>query len=205
MSNDIFESFLKVDKIFDNRQEQIVWCSKNMVVDGGEVLEFGVWQATSLNWLAENIHHRTIFGFDSFEGLPERWVRSHDGKRFTEKGDFAISKLPEVKDNVKLIKGWFSETIPTWKESYKNNISLMHIDCDLYSSALTILESLNNRIIPGTIIIMDELCDWNKDGIYETWREGEWKALNDWIELYNREIIPLSRTDWLEGSIVVTS
>ena len=80
----------------------------------------------------------------------------------------------------------------------------MHIDSDLYSSCKTILESLNAKIVPGTVIVLDELCDWLDQGVYERWKEGEWAALSEWLHNYGREVQVLSRTDWIEGAVVVT-
>jgi macrocin-O-methyltransferase TylF-like protien len=39
----------------------------------GLVCEFGVWRGDSLRRLAALFSERTIYGFDSFEGLPEDW------------------------------------------------------------------------------------------------------------------------------------
>src|SRR5690349_16469603 len=39
----------------------------------GFQLEFGVYSGTTINRIAEADYSRTVWGFDSFEGLPERW------------------------------------------------------------------------------------------------------------------------------------
>jgi hypothetical protein len=39
-------------------------------------------------------------------------------------------------------------------------IALLHIDCDLYSSTKTIFELLSDRIVPGTVIVFDELVNY---------------------------------------------
>ena len=52
----------------------------------------------------------------------------------------------------------------------------MYIDCDLYSSTITILENFHSRIKTGTIIVFDEYFN------YPEWQEGEYKAFTEYIE-----------------------
>ena len=60
----------------------------------------------------------------------------------------------------------------------------MSCNC-LYSSCATILTELNDQIKPGTIILFDELTN------YLNWEEGEWKALQEWMKIHNREVFKL--------------
>jgi len=198
----VIEDFDSVDNVFNDRSKQLIYCAESICIDGS-ILEFGVWEGTTINLLADTLTNNKLYGFDSFEGLPEKWIRTSDGKRFSKKGEFAVQKLPEVRSNVQLIKGWFKNSLPVWKKNHPNAISLIHIDSDLYSSSKTILSELNDQIIPGTILIFDELCDWKNAGIYDLWESGEWKALLEWLETYGREVEPISRTNWLEGSLIV--
>ena len=144
----------------------------------GYILEFGVGSGGSLNVLAENTT-RMIMGFDSFEGLPEPW--KFNDEEVYEKGDMKFDP-PYRPSNVTFMKGWFADTIPVWKETYKADIAFLHIDSDLYSSCKTALAELNDQIVPGTIILFDELVNY----IY--WKEGEWKALQEWIVECDREL-----------------
>lgn len=73
----------------------------------GLVLEFGVYSGNSISHFAI-LENWTVDGFDSFDGLPEPW---RDGFGV---GAFKVDKLPEVRDNVRLHKGWFSESIPSY-------------------------------------------------------------------------------------------
>ena len=52
-------------------------------------------------------------------------------------------------------------------------LSLVHIDCDLYSSTKTIFANLKDRIVPGTVIVFDEY--WN----YPGWRDHEFRAFEE--------------------------
>jgi len=39
-------------------------------------------------------------------------------------------------------------------------IALIHVDCDIFSAATTVLETLDRRIGPGTVIVFDELLNY---------------------------------------------
>jgi hypothetical protein len=87
----------------------------NLAKKDGLFIEFGVYSGKTINFISSKIDN-TIYGFDSFEGLPEDW---RDGY---EKGHFKMEKLPEVRENVKLIKGWFDETLPQFIQFNKTYI-----------------------------------------------------------------------------------
>lgn len=136
----------------------------------GLILEFGVYRGETINFIANSVSDK-VYGFDSFEGLPEFW-RDGFGKKA-----FQMNGLPEVKKNVVLVKGWFDESIPKFLHtvSKSEKISYLHIDSDLYSSALTIFNYLGNKIVPGTIIVFDEYFN------YPGWQNDEYKAFQEFI------------------------
>lgn len=161
----------------------------------GHVLEFGVFRGGSLNWLARWSEARRaprVYGFDSFEGLPEAWVRTKSGLQY-ERGHFALKGLPTVLPNVELVPGFFDATLPHWLGAHSGPVALLHNDSDLYSSTWSVLMQLNERIVPGTIIVFDELCDWRDSGTYDAWEEGEWRALREWMAEHDRQVAVLSR------------
>lgn len=173
-------------------------------LNNGYRAEFGVHSGATINFLAATFYQEVWHGFDSFTGLPETWVRSYDGTRRSNKGEFALRRLPRVEANVELVVGLLEDTLPEWSQENEGPIGFMHIDTDLYSSCATILRNLNSKIVPGTMIVLDELCDWLDQGVYERWQEGEWAALNEWIQGYDRQVRAFSRTDWIEGAVIVT-
>ena len=161
----------------------------------GHILEFGVHKAGSLNWLARWAAKRapaSVFGFDSFEGLPEAWVRTKEGQRYAA-GHFALPGLPPVEPNATLVAGFFDASLPEWLATHPGPVALLHNDSDLYSSTRDTLRLLNDRIVPGTVIVFDELCDWTDSGVYDNWEQGEWRALAEWMEAFRRKIAVLSR------------
>lgn len=147
---------------------------KEVNINDGIVLEFGVYKADTLNYIAKKLKILDIFGFDSFEGLPEFW---RDG---FEKGTFSVESLPQVESNVKLIKGLFADTLPKFLQEEKRNVAYLHIDCDLYSSTKTVFELLKDRIITGTVIVFDEYFN------YSGWENHEYKAFKEFILQTNK-------------------
>jgi hypothetical protein len=146
--------------------------SLDLAKNDGLFMEFGVYQGDTINFIASNTD-QIVYGFDSFEGLPEDW-RS----QFV-KGTFKVDKLPNVKKNVKLIKGWFENSLPQFIEENPNKCAFIHIDCDLYSSTNTIFNLLSNKITKNTIIVFDEFFN------YPGWKEGEYKSFIEFIDNNN--------------------
>jgi Macrocin-O-methyltransferase (TylF) len=140
----------------------------------GNFCEFGVYKGGSIKYIAKKIGDRhLVHGFDSFEGLPERWS---GGAMNTTKGAFSMEgKLPKVPPNVKLYKGWFDVTLPQWLSDNPDPIAFLHIDCDLYSSTKTIFSLLKPRIQPGTIIVFDEYFN------YPNWQNHEFRAFQEFV------------------------
>jgi hypothetical protein len=154
-------------------------------------LEFGVFRGRSISRLAAFRPDVTFYGFDSFQGLPEPWHRS-DASVYP-KGHFTLARLPDVPGNVRLVRGFFENTLDGWLKAHSEDVAFIHIDSDLYSSAAFVLKRLTPRIRCGTIIVFDELCDWRDAGVYPYWREGEWRALGEWLSVTGFRFRILSR------------
>ncbi|MDA1237354.1 MAG: hypothetical protein O3A15_00215 [Proteobacteria bacterium] len=135
-------------------------------------LEFGVASGRTINYFSK-FTTEIVYGFDSFEGLPDKW---RDG---FERGSFSnYGKTPDVNYNVKLIKGLFEETLNPFLCSVKEKVSFLHIDSDLYSSAKYILNALTKtgRLEKNCIIVFDELVNFpNFDG-----DSSELRSLHEW-------------------------
>ena len=117
-------------------------------------LEFGVATGNTINIISKYTKEN-IYGFDSFEGLPEKWRDGFDKGAFDRKGE-----LPEVNANVKLIKGWFTETLPIFLKEKNEKISFIHIDCDLYSSTKFVLDTVKPYLNNNCILVFDELVNY---------------------------------------------
>jgi hypothetical protein len=55
----------------------------------------------------------------------------------------------------------------------------MHIDCDIYSSTVDILEGFADRIQAGTVVVFDEYFN------YPNWERHEYKAWQEFVERYD--------------------
>lgn len=125
------------------------WIPKFNIPRDGYWLEFGVHSGATINKLSQCCDK--IYGFDSFDGLPEDWIGDH------KKGHFTMDAPPAVSDNVELLIGWFDETLPKFVEEHEiDKISFINMDCDLYSSTKTVFKYLGPYIKPGTYIYFDE-------------------------------------------------
>lgn len=137
-----------------------------MAPRAGLVLDLGVFHAASTNFLAARTA-RTVYGFDSFEGLPEAWGQHGVGA-------YSVgSRLPDVRTNVALRPGWFEDTLPAFAAERPDGetIALINVDCDIYSSTKTALDALAPLITDGTILVFDEYFATVR------WREDEHRAL----------------------------
>lgn len=137
----------------------------------GLILELGVAAGHTINHIAALRPQQRIYGFDSFEGLPENWRPGF------AKGMFAMPHLPAIAPNVELVVGYFDRTLPTFCAAHRETVvAFLHIDCDLYSSTQTVLSQLRDRIKPGTIIVFDEYFN------YPGWQQHEFKAFQEFCE-----------------------
>ena len=181
----------------------------------GHVVEFGVYQGLTLKIISDHFSKQTVWGFDSFEGLPETWFKKSEvGSRQAQHppGRFALGQdeLQVIvnqfaKRKVTLVPGWFNQTIVPWMNDNPGVVSFLHIDCDLYSSTIDILNLLNDRIVPGTVIVFDEMYPWNDFKQYDLWEQGEFRALSEWIHRHQRSFRTLYRSEHQQCSIEVIS
>ena len=139
----------------------------------GHVAEFGVWKGESINYLAKLFNPKIIWGFDSFFGLEEDFSIDFLKGGFNQNGN-----MPLVESNVSLVKGSFSESLPTWLEQNPGVFSFINIDCDTYQATSTVLNLIGpERIVSGTVILFDEYIG------FAGWKNHEFKA---WQEYCNK-------------------
>lgn len=142
----------------------------------GPFLEFGTSTGYTARWLAELLVEaqapRDLWLYDSFEGFPE--VTGVDAQcpdaqvNDWRKGNPFRPVDPEMigqvlsamlgPQRVRLVKGFYDVTLPAGLPA--EPAALVHIDCDLYASTLTVLGGLSDgRLLQqGAVILFD---DWN--------------------------------------------
>ena len=138
------------------------------LVDGW-VLEFGVAGGDTLREIAGLNKARIVYGFDSFEGLPEEWRPGFP------KGEFACSIPQDLPHNAELVIGLFEKTLPEWLALHPGPVAFVHIDCDLYSSTKCVLGHLAPRFISGTVLAFDEIVN------YPEYEKHEAKAFAEFL------------------------
>jgi O-methyltransferase len=176
------------------REDMYRYVSETLLGGNGKAfdyLEFGVFEGDSIRqWCALNTNAGSrFFGFDSFEGLPEDW---HSGKR---KGAFSTDgKIPEIADpRLSFVTGWFQKSLRSFLISYRPQSQIViHIDCDLYSSTLYCLTTLDPVISPGTLIVFDDFFD----------ALHVYRALTDYCSAYMRQYRLLARSHEL-GQVAI--
>lgn len=136
---------------------------------GGMALEFGVATGNTLRLIAKHRPDKQVYGFDSFEGLPEPWLTGMQG------GEFAQAELPDV-PGAELVVGLFDDTLPGFLDQHPGAVDFLHVDSDLYSSAKTVLDLVGPRLRPGSVIAFDEFFN------YPGWQEHECKAWHEYVE-----------------------
>lgn len=132
-------------------------------------LEFGVWKGDATRYWSKLLKHpqSVLHGFDSFEGLPEAWNHATGKSHFSTDG-----QIPVIDDSrVKFFKGWFDQTLKTYKVPAHTQL-MLNLDADLYSSTKTVLDYFKEYIKPGTFIYFDEFND----------RFHEMKAFDEFIK-----------------------
>lgn len=154
------------------------------------VLEFGVCRGETIRVIRSTLDDSfEVFGFDSFEGLPEPW-KDKDDKLVVPPGYFSTNGVIPNVAGVKFYKGWFTDTLQDYLKIAKP-IALLHIDSDLYSSAKEVLCALNDQIVAGTVIVFDEWF-YNHDPKFN---DHEEKAFNEWVAEFDRECEVVSFVD----------
>ena len=168
----------KVPIFPDPRRRKRMWehYVLGKTIDGGVIVEFGVADGGSIGWFTKKFPNTTVFGFDSFEGLPEDWMVEE--RVILPKGHFNRNGHPpryELTGGVTYVKGWFEDTLPDWNKNFNGFIKIAHIDSDLYSSCKIVLENIKDKLRVGSFILFDEIT--HLDG-----RDHELKAFVEFCD-----------------------
>ena len=153
--------------------DQITPAELNVVLDNfkhtisnavaGDVVEFGCYVGTTsvhLQKLCQQTN-KTLYVYDSFEGLPEKSVKDESpaGLEF-KKGELFASKKELIKNFKKanlplpiIYKGWFSNVTP---KDLPNNISFAFLDGDFYDSIYDSLQIITPYVQKNGLILVHD-------------------------------------------------
>jgi len=174
------------------RESLAMLVEKNGSADSvGDYLEFGVSQGTSMEIMYKELKRignesTSLYGFDSFEGMPESTDGEDDGTwsrgDFKQDIDVVKSRLSSAGidwNRVHLEKGWFDDTCTS---EFINKFGIkkagiIMIDCDIYSSTVVALDFCEPLIKDHAVIVFD---DWHSGDLAEK-NLGERKAFEDFL------------------------
>ena len=161
----------------------------------GAFVETGVWRggcAGILAYIAKKYGYQNkLYFFDSFQGLPQPAAKDgKDAKAYANQNNqgqlksidkvvadesyikyLLFKKLKIDKKQVKIVKGWFQDTLPEYK-SVIGPVGILRLDGDWYESTKVCLENLYHLVVPGGYVIIDDYYYW----------EGCRKAVDEFIK-----------------------
>ena len=172
----------------------------------GAIVECGVWRggsmmAAALTLLRLGVTDRELYLIDTFSGMPppsevdttRSGVRAADllAQEDEDSHIWAIASLPDVsaavlsvgypEQQIHFVEGLVEETLPA---EAPEEIALLRLDTDWYSSTKHELEQLYPRLAPGGVLILDDYGHW----------QGARRAVDEYFGK-NRITLLLNRVD----------
>ncbi len=153
------------------RLDNIQFCIESVVKNNveGDFIETGVWRGGACIFAKTlfDLHKqdRTVWVADSFEGLPKPNVDLYpddagDDLYSLEQLRISMEQVEDnfkhfnvLDDNVKFLKGWFKDTLPT---APIDKLAIIRLDGDMYESTMDGLTNLYHKLSPGGFIIIDD-------------------------------------------------
>jgi len=178
----------------------------------GDYAEFGCHQAGSF----QSAYHamsalgsaRNMWAFDSWDSLPDDhpldshpgWVLGDGGVGGVDKFHAACERLGVPRDAYTTVEGYYRDTLPPLDaDGAPADIALAYIDCDLYSSTVTVLDFLAPRLKHGMIVAFDDYFCWTP-----TDASGERIALHEFLAKNQQwHFEPYRSIHWSGTSFVV--
>lgn len=136
----------------------------------GDLIETGVWRGGATILMrgilkAYGVTDRTVWVADSFAGLPRPNVEKYPFDMGDTTYAYAELAIPLERvqanfaayglldDQVRFLKGWFKDTLPT---APVERLAVIRLDGDLYESTLDALTNLYPKLSPGGYLIVDD-------------------------------------------------
>jgi O-methyltransferase len=158
----------------------------------GDYLEFGVYVGTSLLCMhrasrAVGLESLRLYGFDSFQGLPE--VTATEGAGIWQPGslraDYSLVREHLTRngidwDRTTLVPGWFEETLVPGLalELGMKKAGIIMIDCQIYSAAHAALTFCAPLIRDRAVVFLDE---WKPALLDAAKVSGERRAFEEFL------------------------
>jgi O-methyltransferase len=138
----------------------------------GDFAECGIYKGGTAFLLSEMSRApKFVHLFDSFKGLPP----PDDKDNYYKAGDFGDANIDEVhrlldrhRERIKFYQGWMPDT---FRDVGANKFSLVHVDVDLYRTAMDCCEFFFPRLCRGGVLVFDDYgcpaCRGEKDAVDE--------------------------------------
>ena len=173
-------SMVSVDRLYSLNHISLDLARRKI---GGSIVECGTWNGGAAAVMSRASIRgklpRTIWLFDSFEGLPAPTADDppavhqayHPGwcKGNAQMATAALIAEGTDPDSIHIVKGWLEDTLP---RANVGLIALLHIDSDWYESVRICLETFYDSVVPGGVIVFDD---------YKLWG-GFRKAIDEFLE-----------------------
>ena len=148
----------------------------------GDLVECGVfkgdmaWVVSTL--LADDLHGRTYYLYDSFEGFSSELSRAEDypenpgffdfaNKVYREPGLYeAVTRRFAENPNMRVIRGFLPGSLSV---AMPDQIAFLHVDLNAPAAEVKVLEVLFDRVVTGGIIVFDDY-GWQ---VFHRQREAE--------------------------------
>jgi O-methyltransferase len=156
----------------------------------GDVVEMGCYVGTTSLFITRLLNKlgsdKDFHVYDSFEGLPEKSNQdlSPVGTQFT-KGQLSASKKTFILNYKKALlplpvmhKKWFHDLT---EDDIPKNISFAFLDGDYYESIRSCIAIIEERLTPGSIVIVD---DYNNESL-----PGAKKAVDQWLQYKKYKLV----------------
>lgn len=155
-----------------HRLNNVEQCVRQVVADGvpGDFIETGVWRGGTCILMrgvlkALGVTDRRVFVADSFEGLPQPEMDRYPQDKGDALYDYDFLAVSEetvrgnferyglLDDQVVFLKGFFADTLP---DAPIDQLAIMRLDGDMYSSTMDALNNLYHKLSPGGFCIIDD-------------------------------------------------
>jgi len=156
-ANGVYKDHFSLFRNYNHRYDLYNYVIEKEQLLDAEILyiEMGVCTGESFRWWMKNNKNAEsrFYGFDTFEGLPEKWGY------FFKDGDMS-AQVPDLIDQRGMFyKGLFQDTLVPFLANgnvVKEKRKVIHLDADLFSSTLFSLSMLYPYLEKGDIVFFDE-------------------------------------------------
>lgn len=181
----------------------------------GVYAEFGCWTGTTFVLAYRESRNAgmncKLWAFDSFSGLPapkvaeDEYPHWREGALCTTLDEFheilRRNRIPVSAYEV--VPGYYEQTLAGEGShpGLPSNICLAYLDCDLYSSAKTVLDFLLPRLKHGMILACDDYYCYSKNQV-----PGERRACGELLAAHpDWRLVPYIQYGWSGMSFIVES